>query len=86
MWRLAGDVAADFNHYTKRAILGGVYATTLAVWVGDESAGKAESRAFLARRIGDVMQFEKAKAKLLSGDERRFSMARFVGRLRYPVA
>ena len=29
MWRAAGDTATDYNHYTKRAILGSVYAATL---------------------------------------------------------
>jgi ubiquinone biosynthesis protein COQ9 len=85
MWRLAGDTATDYNHYTKRAILAGVYATTLAVFVDDESEEKAETRAFLDRRIDGVMRFEKAKARLLRPPEDRFSMARFLGRLRYPA-
>jgi ubiquinone biosynthesis protein COQ9 len=51
MWRLAGDTATDYNHYTKRAILMGIYSATLAVWVEDQSEGKAETRAFLDRRI-----------------------------------
>lgn len=85
MWRLAGDTATDYNHYTKRTILGGIYAATLAVWVGDESEGKADSLAFLDRRIEGVMRFEKAKARLLRPDAEHFSMARFLGRLRYPA-
>src|SRR5919106_189188 len=28
IWRLAGDTATDFNHYSKRAILVGVYGST----------------------------------------------------------
>lgn len=85
MWRLAGDTATDYNHYTKRTILAGIYAATLAVFVQDESEGKAETLAFLDRRIEGVMRFEKAKAQLLKGPEDRFSMARFLGRLRYPA-
>lgn len=84
MWRLAGDTATDYNHYTKRAILMGIYSATLAVWVEDESEGKAETRAFLDRRIEGVMQFEKAKARLLR-DREGFDLARFLGRLRYPA-
>ena len=64
MWRLAGDTATDYNHYTKRAILMGVYSATLAVFVEDQSSDKAET-AFLDRRIEGVMRFEKAKAQLL---------------------
>ena len=83
MWRLAGDVAADYNHYTKRAILAGVYTATLAVFVDDRSEDKAETFAFLDRRLAGVGRFEKVKAQLLVRD--RFSVARFLGRLRYPA-
>jgi ubiquinone biosynthesis protein COQ9 len=84
MWRLAGDTATDYNHYTKRAILMGIYSATLAVWIEDTSEGKTETRAFLDRRIEGVMQFEKAKARLLRPRE-GFDVARFLGRLRYPA-
>ncbi len=84
MWRLAGDTATDFNHYTKRLTLSGVYASTLAVFVNDDSEGFADTRAFLARRIENVMQFEKAKAKAKERQEYMPSLSRFVGRLRYP--
>jgi ubiquinone biosynthesis protein COQ9 len=85
MWRAAGDTATDYNHYSKRAILGSVYAATLLTFVNDESEDWADTRAFLARRIEGVMRFEKAKAQLTSGGDRHFSMARFLGRLRYPT-
>lgn len=85
MWRLAGDTSTDYNHYTKRMILGGLYAATLAVFVDDDSEGMAETRAFLERRIDGVMTFEKAKARLLKPSEIGFSPARFLGRLRYPA-
>jgi ubiquinone biosynthesis protein COQ9 len=85
MWRLAGDVATDYNHYTKRAILGSLYAATLAVFVADESDDFIETKAFLARRIEGVMTFEKAKARLLKPREERFDLARLLGRLRYPA-
>lgn len=85
MWRAAGDRATDYNHYTKRAMLGTVYAATLLVFVNDESEDFAESRAFLARRIEGIMRFEKAKAGLTARADNRFSLARFLGRLRYPA-
>lgn len=83
MWRLAGDAATDYNHYTKRTILAGIYSATLAVFVDDKSEGKAETRAFLDRRIEGVMRFEKAKARL-TREREGFSVSRFLGRLRYP--
>ena len=83
MWRLAGDTATDYNHYTKRAMLAGIYTATIAVFLNDDSEGQADTRAFLARRIENIMQFEKAKAKLAGRKDHRFSLSRFVGRLRY---
>lgn len=63
MWRAAGDTATDFNFYSKRAILAGVYGATAMRWFNDDSADEAPTRAFLAARIENVMQFEKAKAR-----------------------
>jgi ubiquinone biosynthesis protein COQ9 len=82
MWRLAGDTSTDFNHYTKRISLGAVYGSTLLAWLDDDSEGWIESAAFLDRRIDDVMRFEKWKAQRRGRE--RFSVARFLGRLRYP--
>ncbi|WOF43129.1 COQ9 family protein [Sphingopyxis indica] len=84
MWRLAGDTATDYNHYSKRAILGTVYASTLAVFLNDESENFAGTRAFLARRIDGVMRFEGWKHRRAARRAERPSLARFVGRLRYP--
>lgn len=84
MWRLAGDTATDYNHYSKRAILGSVYAATMAVFLNDESDGHADTRAFLARRIDQVMRFEGWKHRRAATKVERPSLARFIGRLRYP--
>lgn len=85
MWRAAGDTATDFNHYSKRAILGGVYAATVLAMMADESDDRADTRAFLGRRIEGIMRFEKAKARFSHSAPERISLARFVGRLRYPA-
>lgn len=85
MWRQAGDTASDYNHYTKRATLAGIYAATLAVFADDRSEGKADTHAFLDRRIDGIMRFEKAKAQLLRPADEHFSLARLLGRLRYPA-
>lgn len=85
MWRLAGDTATDWNHYSKRTILASLYAATLAVFVNDESESKADTHAFLDRRIENVMQFEVLKRQWLQPRGERFSPVRFLGRLRYPA-
>lgn len=84
MWRLAGDTSTDFNHYTKRMTLGAVYGSTLLVWLDDQSEGWMETAAFLDRRIDDVMKIEKLKAEWRGSSDRRLSVSRFLGRLRYP--
>lgn len=63
IWRALGDPSTDVNFYTKRATLSAVYGSSLAAWLGDQSADKAEAKAFLDRRIENVMQFEKFKAQ-----------------------
>lgn len=62
IWELAGDQADGLSWYSKRMTLSAVYSATVLYWIGDESEGAAETRAFLERRIENVMQFEKAKA------------------------
>ena len=84
MWRLAGDRSTDFNHYTKRMTLGAVYGSTLLAWLDDDSEGWMETASFLDRRIDDVMKFEKFKAEWRGSSDRRLSVSRFFGRLRYP--
>src|SRR6476469_2669300 len=84
IWRIAGDTSTDFNNYTKRMTLGAVYGSTLLVWLDDQSEGWADTAAFLDRRIDDVMKSEKLKAEWRGSSERRLSLSRFLGRLRYP--
>lgn len=84
MWRIAGDTSTDFNHYTKRITLGAVYGSTLIIWLDDESEGWQDASAFLDRRIDNVMKFEKWKAGWRGSADRRLSLSRFLGRLRYP--
>jgi ubiquinone biosynthesis protein COQ9 len=55
IWYAAGDTATDFNFYTKRALLAGVYAATTLYWLEDRSPGIEDTLAFLDRRISDVM-------------------------------
>jgi ubiquinone biosynthesis protein COQ9 len=63
MWRSAGDTSTDFNFYTKRGILAGVYGSTAMRWFNDTSPDEKTTDEFLAARIENVMQFEKLKAR-----------------------
>ncbi|WP_372603670.1 COQ9 family protein [Actibacterium sp.] len=63
IWTALGDTSKDVNWYTKRATLSAVYGATVLFWLGDDSPDFANTWAFLDRRIDNVMQFEKLKAK-----------------------
>ena len=54
IWHAAGDRSADWNWYTKRALLAGVYGLTLLYWVRDDSEGDAATLAFLDRRLAGI--------------------------------
>jgi ubiquinone biosynthesis protein COQ9 len=75
MWRAAGDQATDFNYYSKRGLLAGVYSTTLLYWLDDGSDDFTATWAFLDRRIADVLKVPKAASRLkrlLPNPERLF--------------
>ena len=78
IWYAAGDRAADFNHYTKRGLLAPVYGATVLYWLGDGSAGKADTWRFLDRRLDDVLKVPRLGAKvrealsIIPGPLRRF--------------
>ena len=71
MWYAAGDTSTDFNFYTKRATLAGVYSSTLLYWLNDRSPGAEATWGFLDRRIDDVMRIEKLKSQVKSWTGRR---------------
>jgi ubiquinone biosynthesis protein COQ9 len=70
MWRAAGDTSTDFNFYTKRGLLAGVYTATLFYWLNDKSEGAAATWTFLDRRIAEVMKVPQALGKLTQFTER----------------
>lgn len=62
IWTALGDTSSDYNWYTKRATLSGVYSSTVLYWLGDNTPDQSATWEFLDRRIDDVMQIEKLKA------------------------
>jgi ubiquinone biosynthesis protein COQ9 len=65
IWTALGDTSEDVNWYTKRATLSGVYGSVVLYWLGDDSLNHQATRAFIDRRIENVMQFEKFKVNPL---------------------
>lgn len=64
IWNACGDTATDYNWYTRRMSLAGVYSSTMLYWLGDASPNFTNSWSFLDRRIDNVMSVEKAKASI----------------------
>jgi ubiquinone biosynthesis protein COQ9 len=63
VWHAAGDRSADFSWYTKRAILTGVYASTLLFWLRDDSEADEATLAFLDRRLAAVGEIGRLRRK-----------------------
>ena len=80
IWRWAGDVATDENHYSKRAILSAILVNVVAVRLDQGREAAAEA---LDRRIGQVMSFEKWKAGLPRPMAALQDLAGALGRMRY---
>lgn len=84
MWFAAGDRATDYNFYSKRLLLAGVYSSTLLFWLNDSSEGYSESWAFLDRRIGEVLKvggrFGKAMSSVLSLPEKLLDRGKRLGK------
>ncbi|GAB4817878.1 hypothetical protein N2152v2_004924 [Parachlorella kessleri] len=60
IWHAAGDKSTDFNWYTKRTLLLGVYSATELYMLTDSSPGFADTWAALDRRLADVLQLGRA--------------------------
>ena len=88
MWRTIDDQSTDFNFYTKRASLSAIYTSTLGRWMADQGDAAAdepyaETWAFLDDRIGNLMQFEKAKGQIQKALPNPSDLVGFLGKLRY---
>jgi ubiquinone biosynthesis protein COQ9 len=82
IWRWAGDVATDENHYSKRVLLGEILVSTMAIRL---ASGRADAETHLDGRIGAVMAFERWKAGLRPSEIVN-RLAFRLGRLRYGSA
>uniref|UniRef100_A0A8C9Q9A4 Ubiquinone biosynthesis protein n=1 Tax=Spermophilus dauricus TaxID=99837 RepID=A0A8C9Q9A4_SPEDA len=67
MWHYAGDQSTDFNWYTRRAVLVGIYNTTELVMMQDSSPDFEDTWRFLENRINDAMNMGHT-AKQVIGD------------------
>jgi ubiquinone biosynthesis protein COQ9 len=64
IWYAAGDRATDFSFYTKRALVAGVYGTTVLYWLEDRSPDSQATWGFLDRAIEGVMRLPRLTGRL----------------------
>ena len=65
IWQWAGDESTDYNHYTKRGLLSAVIVPTTLYWLQDDSVSHEKTKAFLDRRIGEVLFLGKNGSKII---------------------
>lgn len=66
IWHTAGDRAADFSWYTKRAILASIYTATVLFWVRDQSEDDAATLAFLDRRLAELGRITRLRRRVVA--------------------
>jgi len=85
MWKAAGDESTDYNFYSKRGLLAGVYSSTVLFWLNDGSSNCSDTWAFLDRRIEDVMRLGRMQRGLQEAVKilpDPFNILRSIGRAR----
>jgi ubiquinone biosynthesis protein COQ9 len=70
IWYAAGDSATDFSFYTKRISLAAIWAATVLYWLEDRSEDFVDTRAFVARRLGDLARIGRARRSLATAADR----------------
>lgn len=86
IWRAAGDRSTDYNFYTKRLLLAGVYTATVLFWLRDRSEEHAESWRFLDARIDNALVMGKTAGTVIGKLSRFGDAARLVQTLREGLA
>jgi ubiquinone biosynthesis protein COQ9 len=66
IWHACGDTSTDYNWYTKRGLLAGVYTATELFMLTDYSPGYADTWRSLDRRLKDVKRLGGAAAEVSS--------------------
>ncbi|OEY86554.1 TetR family transcriptional regulator [Wolbachia pipientis] len=65
IWYAIYDQSTDFNYYTKRVILAGVYLSTTFFFINDYSDDFTDTLLFLDKRIDNVMTFQQIKSYVM---------------------
>jgi ubiquinone biosynthesis protein COQ9 len=64
IWRFAGDKSTDFNYYSKRLLLAGIYSSSIVYYLSKEDISDSELEDFISNRIENGMSINKIKSKI----------------------
>jgi ubiquinone biosynthesis protein COQ9 len=64
IWRFAGDKSTDFNFYSKRLLLAGIYSSSIVFYLSKDDIRNDQLEEFIANRIENVMSINKLKTKI----------------------
>jgi ubiquinone biosynthesis protein COQ9 len=64
IWRYAGDKSTDFNHYTKRMLLSGIYLRARQYYLKDHSQNHTNTKEYIKNAIDKVLKIAKLKHKI----------------------
>jgi len=63
IWYLAGDNSTNFNFYTKRGILSGIYLSTILYWLNKKNSEFKKTEQFLNLQLNNVSKIPKIKKR-----------------------
>ena len=66
IWDWSGDMAQDYNRYTKRGLLSGIMSSATLVWLNDHSEDMSKTERFIDGRIANVMSLGKVTGAIKS--------------------
>lgn len=64
IWKYAGDKSTDFNHYTKRILLFGVYSSAKAYYLADNSKNYINTQNFIKNALDNIVNIASLKNKI----------------------
>ncbi|MDF2965885.1 MAG: hypothetical protein K0Q51_1273 [Rickettsiaceae bacterium] len=64
IWYYAGDNSIDFNYYTKRSLLAGIYLSSLAYYLNDESEEGYKTKLFITKSLEKIVHFAKISQRI----------------------
>lgn len=64
IWKYAGDKSKDMNYYSKRSLLLGVYLSSSAFFLADESKDHKETMNFIKNALDNIVNIASFKSKL----------------------